>query len=211
MNDSLLRFNNRQKFVTFDVESNSLALNGTLPWQIGYTTHQGKKQTGEFERKIFWPNYEIADNIAALNHFDRYTYEKEARDPLEVLEEFESYLYDPEYLVVSMNGIGYDCHLHNNWRKKLGKKTDYSWMNRHLDILPLYRAIHAGIKIADKDDLLCWQYRHLHNRDRKVKASLSSQLKFFGISFDESLRHEALEDVRLTFEVFQKIIWQLEI
>lgn len=211
MNDPLLRFKNQQKYIIWDVETNSLALNGTVPWQLGYITRQGKKQTGEFERKIYWDQYEISDNVAALNHFDRYTYEKEARDPLEVLEQFDALLYDPEYLVVSMNGMGFDCFIHNNWRKKLGKKTDYSWMDRHLDILPLYRAIHAGIKIADKDDLLCWQYRHLHNRDRKVKASLSSQLKYFGIDFDTTKTHDALYDVKLTFEVFQKIIWQLEI
>lgn len=211
MNDQLLRFNNRQKYVVFDCETNSLALNGTVPWQLGYTTHQGKKQTGEFERKIYWPDYQISEKIAALNHFDRYTYEKEARDPLEVLEEFETYLYDPEYLVVSMNGLGFDCHIHNNWRKALGKKTDYSWMNRHLDILPLYRAIHGGAKVADKDDLLCWQYRHLHNRDRKVKASLAAQIKYFGLEYDEGSHHNAVWDVKMTFEVFQKIIWQLEI
>lgn len=211
MNDSLLRFNYSQKYVVFDTETNSLALNGTVPWQLGYTTHQGKKQTGEFERKIFWPEYQISEKIAALNHFNRFDYERQALDPLDVLNEFEEYLYDPEYLVVSMNGFGYDCFVHNNWRKALGKKTDYSWMNRHLDILPLYRAIHGGAKVADKDDLLCWQYRHLHNRDRKIKASLSAQLKFFGIPFDESSKHEAVYDVKLTFEVFQKIIWQLEI
>lgn len=211
MNDSLLRFNTRQKYITFDVETANLSLGSGLPWQIGYITHQGKKQTGEFERKIFWPDYQISEKIAALNHFDRYTYENEAREPLEVLEEFEAYLYDPEYLVVGMNSIGFDCHIHNNWRKALGKKTDYSWMNRHLDILPLYRAIHGGAKVADKDDLLCWQYRHLHNRDRKVKASLASQLKYFSIPFDDAERHNALVDVKLTFEVFQKIIWQLEI
>jgi DNA polymerase III epsilon subunit-like protein len=211
MTDQLLRFNYGQKFITFDFETANLALGTGLPWQLGYITHQGKKQTGEFERKIFWPDYQIADNIAMLNHFDQHTYESEARDPLEVLEEFEAYLYNPEYIVVSMNGLGFDCFIHNNWRKALGKKTDYSWMNRHLDILPLYRAVHGGAKVADNDDLLCWQYRHLHNRDRKVKASLSAQLKYFSIPFDEANKHDAVYDVKLTFEVFQKIIWQLEI
>lgn len=211
MNEDLLRFKKKQKYICWDLETANLALCTGLPWQLGFITAQGKDIVGEFERKIRWPNYKVDDNIAAMNHFDYYQYEREARDPKEVLEEFESYLYDPEYIIITMNGLGFDAAIHNNWRRSLGKKTDYSWNKRHIDILPVFRAVQMGAKIADRDDLLCWQYRYLNYRDKKIKASLSAQLKHFGIIFDEGQKHNAVYDVKMTFEVFQKLIWAIEI
>lgn len=211
MNDSLLRHNFKQKYCVFDFETSNLALVSEKPWQLGYILAEGKIVKKEIERKIFWPNYDVKPEIAAMNHFDRFQYEKEARDPVEVLDEFESYLYNPEYLVVSMNGFGFDCYIHNNWRKALGRKTDYSWMNRHIDILATFRAIMAGSKTPPKDDLLVWQYNFLHNRDKKVKASLSAQMKHFNLAYNASAHHNAIVDVRYTFEVFWKHLYELDI
>ncbi len=211
MTENLLRFNFRQKYICLDTETNSLALNGTVPWQAGYILAEGKQIKKEIERKILWPDYEISDQVAMLNHFDRQTYNKEARQPDEVLDELEAYLYDPEYLVITMNGLGYDAFIINNWRKKLGRKTDYSWMSRHIDILATFRAIMAGAKTPPKDDLLAWQYTFLNNRDKKVKASLSAQLKHYSIPFNEADKHNACVDVRLTFEVFWKHLYELDI
>lgn len=211
MTENLLRYNFSQKYLVFDCETNSLNTITTRVWQLGFLTAQGKKITNEFERKIYWQDFEIDDNVAMLNHFDRQTYEYEARDPVEVLDEFESYLYDPEYLIVTMNGLGYDCAVHNSWRKKLGRKTDYSWMNRHIDILATFRAIQAGAKNPPRDDLLAWQYSWLNHRDKKVKASLSAQLKHYSVPFDEALKHNACMDVRLTFQVFWKQLFELDI
>lgn len=211
MNEDLLRFKNKQKYLVWDLETSNLAISSGLPWQIGYVTAQGKNITGEFERKIWWPEYKMDDQVAMLNHFDRFQYEREARDPKEVLAEFEEYLYDPSYIIVTMNGLGFDQYIHNNWRLALGKKSDYSWNNRHIDIMPVFRAIQMECKRADKDDLFCWQMRYLNSRDRKIKTSLSAQLKHFGIPFDESKKHDAIYDVDLTFQVFQKIIWGIEI
>lgn len=211
MTEQLLRFNFKQKYITFDFETSNLALVSEKPWQLGYILAEGKIVKKEIERKIFWPNYDVKSEIAVMNHFDRFQYQKEARDPVEVLDEFESYLYDPEYLVVSMNGFGFDCYIHNNWRKALGRKTDYSWMNRHIDILATFRAIMAGSKTPPKDDLLAWQYNFLHNRDKKVKASLSAQMKHFGLFYDTTKSHDALIDVGYTFEVFWKHLYELDI
>lgn len=211
MTEQLLRFNFRQKYITFDFETRNLAISSETPWQLGYILAEGKIVKREIERKIFWPNYDVKPEIAAMNHFDRFQYENEARDPVEVLDEFESYLYDPEYLVIGMNSINFDGFIHNNWRKALGRKTDYSWMNRHIDILATFRAIMAGSKTPPKDDLLAWQYNFLHNRDKKVKASLSAQMKHFNLAYDAALSHNALVDVRNTFEVFKKQLFELDI
>lgn len=210
MND-LLRFKFNQKFVVFDFESRNLSLTREIPWQLGFITAKGKYVTGKFERKIKWPDYRVAPEIAVFNHFNEQQYLREARDPAEVLDEFESYLYDPSYMSVSMNGLGFDHAIHNNWRKTLGRKTDYSWIDRHWDILATYRAIQSGAKNPPKDDFLAWQYSWINHRDRKIKASLSNQLKHYNIPFDESKKHDAVYDVEMTFQVFWKHLYELDI
>ncbi len=210
MND-LLRFKFDQNYLIFDFESRNLALTTEVGWQIGYIVAKGKNIIRRVERKIRWPNYRVAPEIAAMNHFNEGQYLREARDPAEVLDEFESYLYDPSFISVSMNGLGFDYAIHNNWRKALGRKTDYSWVDRHWDILATYRAIQSGAKNPPKDDFLAWQYSWINHRDRKIKASLASQLKHYGISFDDQARHSALYDVELTFEVFKRQLFELDI
>ena len=210
MND-LLRFKFDQKFVVFDGETSNLAITSEKPWQFAWLTAKGKYVTNKFERKILWKDYHVAPEIAVFNHFDEQQYLREARDPTEVLDELESVLYDPSYMSISMNGLGFDCYIINNWRKALGRKTDYSWLDRHWDILAVFRAIQSGAKSPPKDDFLAWQYSWINHRDRKIKASLASQLKHYNIPFNDQARHDALVDVELTFEVFKKQLFELDI
>ncbi len=115
MND-LLRFKFDQKFAVFDGETSNLAIVSEKPWQFAWLTAKGKYVTNKFERKILWKDYSVKPEIAVFNHFDEQQYLREARDPAEVLDELESVLYDPSYMSVSMNGLGFDCYIINNWR-----------------------------------------------------------------------------------------------
>ena len=82
MTEQLLRFNFKQKYLIWDTETANLSLTTGLPWQLGYILAEGKIVKKEIERKIFWPNYEVKPEIAVMNHFDRQTYDNEARDPV---------------------------------------------------------------------------------------------------------------------------------
>lgn len=210
MND-LLRFKFDQNYLIFDFESRNLSLTTEVGWQIGYIIAKGKNIVRRVERKIRWPEYRVAPEIAAMNHFNEEQYFREARDPAEVLDEFENYLYDPSFISISMNGLGFDYAIHNNWRKALGRKTDYSWIDRHWDILATYRAIQSGAKNPPKDDFLAWQYSWINHRDRKIKASLASQMKHYNLDYDPTQHHSALWDVESTFQVFWKHLYELDI
>lgn len=211
MTDQLLRFNWRQKYITIDVETNSLNLTNTLPWQIAWIVCEGKNITGEFERKVWWPDYQMTDQIAALNHFDRFQYEKEARDPLEVLNELWDYICNPEYIIVGQNLLGYDIFVLNAWRKKLGLPTDYSYINRVLDTKALEMAIVKESKSPPKDDLICWQHSWLTHREKGIKTSQAHMLKKYGIEHDPLRLHSAIYDVKMTFEILKRQLWMLEI
>ncbi len=211
MVENLLRFNWGQKYLLFDFETNGLNLTTTLPWQIGFITCQGKQLKQEFERKIWWPEYEIEPEVAILNHFYRPQYEKEARDPIEVLDEFESYLYDPEYIILGQNLLGFDVYVHNTYRKKVGRKSDYSYINRVIDTKALSMAIQKGAKSPPRNDFMSWQISWLNYRERGIKTTQASMLKHYNIPHDSSRLHEACYDCIMMFEIFKRQIQEIEI
>lgn len=211
MQENLLRYDFNKKYIVLDWETNGLNLLSTLPWQLGFIICQGKSVKQEFERKIWWPDYEMEPEIATLNHFYRPQYEKEARDPAEVLDEIESYLYNPEYLIIGQNLLGFDVFVHNTFRKKLGRKTDYSYISRVIDTKALSMAIQKGAKNPPRDDFTAWQATWLHHRERGIKTSQAHMLKHYGIEHRPESLHDALTDVKMTFEIFKKQIFELEI
>jgi DNA polymerase III epsilon subunit-like protein len=211
MNEDLLRFNFNQKYIVFDWETNGLNLCKTLPWQLGFVTCKGKNITGKFERKIWWPDYEMSDEVAMLNHFYRPQYEKEARDPLEVLEEFDSYLYDPEYIIVGQNVLGFDVYVHNTYRLAMGKPSDYSYLDRVIDTKAISMAIAKGSKRPPKDDILAWQYTFLNHRERGIKTSQGHMLKHYNIPHQPELLHNSIYDVEMTFEILKRQLFEVEI
>lgn len=211
MIENLLRYNFNQKFIVADTETSNLAISSEVPWQLGFITCQGKFVKQEFERKIWWEGYDVKPEIAAMNHFCRPAYEQEARDPTEVLDEFESYLYDPEYIIIGQNFLNFDCFIHNNWRKKLGRKTDYSYINRVIDTKALSMAIQKGAKNPPKDDFMSWQISWLNHRERGIKTSQAAMLKHYNIPHNANDLHSAIVDVKMTFQIFLKQIQEVEI
>jgi DNA polymerase III epsilon subunit-like protein len=62
-----------------------------------------------------------------------------------------------------------------------------------------------------KDDLISWQYRLLNHKDKKVKASQLALLKKYSIDFDEKKLHDALYDVEMTYKIFRKQLFEIEL
>lgn len=211
MTDNLLRYNNKQKYAVIDCETANLSLIAGLPWQIAWITCEGKNVIGEFERKIWWPNYEIDDQIASLNHFDRHQYEREAKDSLEVMNELWDYICNPEYLIVGQNFLNFDCYVLNTWRKALNLPPDYSYIERVLDTKAIEMAIAKDSKCPPKNDRLSWMYTWLNHKEKGIKTSQAHMLKKYNIPHDPTRLHEACYDTQMTFEILKKQIWQVEI
>jgi DNA polymerase III epsilon subunit-like protein len=93
----------------------------------------------------------------------------------------------------------------------LGKNTDYSYVNRIVDTLCVAKAQHSDIKFKAGQSLINWQYRLTNFRKRGMKVSLKAMCKANEIEFDESKLHDALYDIKLNKQVFEKLVWQVEI
>jgi len=213
MKENLLRFNKKQKYIFFDFETCCLNL-GSLdnkPWQLAFTVIENSKVVTSKDHWIFWSNLKMSTAAAKMTGWTQAKYDKKAGDAHRILEEFESYLYDPEYMNIGHNILGFDIYVHGIYRKCLGKKPDYSYVHRSIDTLCLAKAIKNDIKFNKNDDLFSWQYRLNNMIDRKSKKKLIDLCKYYDIPVDESKLHDAMYDIQQNYEVFKKMLWEVNI
>lgn len=210
MTNSLLRFKKNQKYIVFDFETEGLNLRYSRPWQLGFIEVEGKSIKNEYDIYIGFDDLSVSADAARITGFSEHTYHKKKKDKLKVLEFFDKFLYNPDYLVIGHNILGYDVYIHNILRKACGKPTDYSYLNRVVDTNCLSKAYKMGLKRVD-GNLTLWQYK-LNNYIKKgLKTSQITMLKEFSIPFEADRLHDAVYDVKMTLDLFHKLIWNIEV
>ena len=126
------------------------------------------------------------------------------------LDFFDNFLYNPDYLIIGHNVLGYDVYIHNLWRLACGKPSDYSYMNRILDTNCLAKAYKMGLKKPD-ENLTFWQCKLNNYIKRGMKTNQQALLKEFDVEFDSDKLHDAIYDVNMTLNIFHKLIWNIEV
>jgi DNA polymerase III epsilon subunit-like protein len=212
VNTDLLRFKNNSNIVLFDYETCSLnlGLSKNKPWQLAFLVIQNGKIVEEVDYRLKWDNLEVSPDAAKITGFNKKKHDSLAVDPKIALDHFEKYLYDKDFLVVGHNILGFDVYIHNIHRNLLDLPTDYSYINKCLDTVCLARAVKKEIPFKN-GSLLSWQYKLNGFRERGLKVSLQQCCKDYSIDFDPKLLHDALYDIKKNHEVFNKLIWQIEI
>lgn len=153
----------------------------------------------------------MSDAAAKMTGWTESAYQEKGQDAKKILEEFESYLYDESYINVGHNILGFDIYIHGIYRRCLGKKPDYSYIDRSIDTLCLAKAIKNEIKFTKNESFFNWQYRLNNMIDRKSKKKLMDLCKDYDISIDESKLHDAMYDIEQNYEVFKKMLWEVDI
>ena len=213
MNENLLRFKKDQNYLFFDFETCCLNL-GSLdnkPWQLGFIVINKGKIVKKKDYWIHWDDLKMSDTAAKMTGWTQVMYDKKAEDAKKILAEFEHYLYDESYINVGHNILGFDIYIHGIFRRCLGKNPDYSYIKRSIDTLCLAKAIKNEIKFSQNDNFFNWQYRLNNMIDRKSKKKLMDLCKDYDISIDESKLHDAMYDIEQNYEVFKKMLWEVNI
>ena len=97
------------------------------------------------------------------------------------------------------------------WLRNMGIRISHeNFIGELLDTNILAKAIAKGDKNPG-NELLAWQMRYLHFRERGLKTNQKHLLQHYNIDFDEKKLHDALYDIEKNFEIFQKQLWELEI
>jgi DNA polymerase III alpha subunit (gram-positive type) len=204
----LLRFSDR-KLIFADMETSNLnLLDGNLPFQCAWIIADRHKIIEKHSYYLKWPNYRISKSAAAITGFNP-NWVKNGDDPEFVLNAFESYLMDEQYILVGHN-VFFDMYVYQLWRREFNKKPNWEPLNRLIDTNLIARAYKEGWK-PDKNNLLTWQYKAMAAFRKGVKTNLTLMAKELNVPIDESKMHDACEDLKINYEVYKKLINLVEI
>lgn len=207
----LLRYNNTFKSITSDFETEGLNLIESRPWQLSYMICEGTKIIEIFDKFIWFNDLRVSPEAARVTRFNYDDYKRKAEPPEQVLEQFESFLYNKEYLNIWQNGLGFDIYIHNLFRKICGKKTNYNYIDRIYDTNLLGKAIKYTNPPQIEENKLLWFYKLFNTHQRNIKTNLKTLCADNEIQYDSELAHDGKYDIVKTFEVFKKQIWKVEI
>jgi len=138
-------------------------------------------------------------------------YNKRKSCPKKALDHFEKYLYDEDIIPLGHNILGFDVYIHNTHRKLLNLPSDYSYIGRSIDTVCLAKAIKKDIKRNKNSDSLSWLYKLLNHREKGLKTNLQQCCRDYDIDFDPKKLHDAMYDINKNMEVFQKMLWEVEV
>lgn len=212
MNKHLLRFNKDQKYIVFDYETCGLNLisRANKPWQLAFLVCERGAIKESYDFYIKWDPLPISEEAKRVTKFDIKKYQSSYVEPDKVLKVFEKYFYDPSYFLVGHNILGFDIYIHNLHRKLCGLDSDYSYINRIIDTNCLAKSIALDINY-DNTDLFSWQSKLCSIRKKGLKTNLKSLCVKYKIDFNENMLHNALYDIEKNYEVFKKLMWDLNI
>lgn len=213
MKKDLLRFNKQQKYVFFDFETCGLNLGSTRnkPWQLAFIVIHDDRIVEQCDYWLKWKGIKVSDGAAKVTGWTQEKYNNKAVDPIDPIAHFEKYLYDPDYLKVGHNILGFDVYMHGICRRLISKNPDYSYLPQLIDTLAISRAIHNNIEYNSGEDFLEWQYKVLSFIGKRSKNKLIDLCKKYEVPFNMKKLHDALYDIQKNHEVFKKMIWDIEI
>ena len=95
MNESLLRFNKKQRYVVFDTETEGLNLITSRPWQVAWMVVEGDSVIEKNDLFIEWPDLEVSEGAAKITGFTEKEYNKRCEPPKQVWDKFSKELLTP--------------------------------------------------------------------------------------------------------------------
>ena len=210
MNESLLRFDRKQKYLVFDTETEGLNLIDSRPWQVAWIVTQGDKVLEEHDVYVKWRDLNVSKDAARVTGFSKEEYERKAVKCSDAMKLFASYLYNPEYKIVGHNLLNFDVYIVNVWRKLLKLTSDYSFVDRIIDTRSIATAIAKNIPV-DQDNFLAWQYKMVNYVERGLRTSQATLLKRYDIPHDPKRLHDALYDITMNYKIFRKQLYEIEL
>ena len=193
-----------QKYLVFDTETEGLNLHSSKTWQLSWIICQGSKILETHDEFIAHKHLNVSEGAKRVTGFNWETYNKKSKTLSQVWSKFEKYIFDPQYIVVGQNLLGFDVYMIAALQRMLGQTPDYSYLPRIYDTRALAKAYREEHD-RPKGNLLSWQYKIINDRTLKAKVSQNQLLKFFDIDFDEDKLHDALYDIKMCYQIFLKL------
>lgn len=209
---NLLRYKTDQKYIIFDFETESLRLHTkNRAWQLGYLLIENGRIVKSCNKYLWWDDLRVSEGAAKATRFNYDDYKIKAEDPEPILIEFNNILSNPEYIKIGHNLLNFDVYINNIMLLELGKNRNFNYLNNLIDTNSLSKMIKLGIKSVDKEKWYETFLKFSNYIEKGLKTSLTTIGKENNIEANYEHLHNADEDIKLNYEVFKKLIWQIEI
>jgi DNA polymerase III alpha subunit (gram-positive type) len=212
MDSHLLRYKDDITFCFVDFETLNLCLSfcHNLPWQASVIMVKGNRIIEELDCFIKWnTKLTISAKAAQITHYSQDVVDQYGKPPEEVFEEIYNRFNNCDY-IIGHNILGFDLFLIIEWCK-LMKRPWKHFIGKIIDTNCLARAIKGSYPFKNGDDLIEYQYKVYHKRDKSIKSSLSLMAKELDIPFDPGMMHNAIYDLRINVQVFNKLKFMIDI
>lgn len=200
-----------QDFLVFDAETESTNLRFSRPWQFAAVEYKAGRPIKQHEIWIDIPNLKVGDGAARVTGF---TYDKwnSKKIPLDDACSQIKEILTGNKVLVGHNVLGFDIYQIRNLFLETGVDIGWNWINKIVDTHCLARAVHyQWTPPKDNYEFMLWQYKLLHKFERGVKSNLGHMAREYSLDFDYTKMHDALYDVGVNGQVFQKIAYDLNL
>ncbi len=205
-------FDTKSKFSWIDVETQNLCLNYrlNLPWQIGIIDVVNGKIVKEQDIMVNWGrDFVMSQDAARITRYNQDEVNRRGIQPEEAWEKLNHTLNNTDYFC-GHNILGFDYFLLNSFYKKLGKEVfDFSKLKGIIDTLAIARGVALNIQPNPNEDLLLYSYKMLNKRSKGIKLTLGALAKQHNIETDENMLHDALYDLKININVWNKLKYQV--
>lgn len=209
----MLRYDKQQKYLIADYEAESLNLYYARPWQCAWMICTLNEVLEKHDHYPFFADLEVSRVAAQVTKFNLQEYKERAEDARGVLDKFESYLFDPQYIIIFHNGLQYDTMVHQTFRRQFGLPRDYSYQSRFIDTNAIAKAFKKNVKPPQYGtiDFLAFQFRLAGLFQTGLKSSLTNLGKEFEIEYDYDNLHRGINDIGLNYLVWKELVNKIEI
>lgn len=206
-----LSHNRSQHVAIADSETENLNLHLARPWEIAYALAKGNEIYKTRCLYPWYPDLNVSPMAAKITGFKWEKYKDLAIPKEEVWEEIKSVIYDEKFLIVGHNFIGFDIFMIRRLALDCGDWCGWSYINRVIDTLCWSRMYHNGER-PDPNNNLGSLVRQLGKPPRgSKKSTLSAMADVFKIPYEKEKLHSAEYDLTLNFQVFNKLVYALDI
>ena len=121
----MLKFD--QLYFLFDTETEGLNHKFSRPWEVSFVIGKGNYIIDRRQIYIDWPDLELSNKVKELTGFDQGKYDREKISQRSVWVWLDT--YNPEYMIVGQNIIGFDVYIATILGQLCGQKIADFWID----------------------------------------------------------------------------------
>lgn len=209
---SLLRHDRTSKFLYLDFETYNLCLHRDFnaPWQAGLMLVQNSQVLESKELLFNWGGrFAMKSSNPSFSHYSERRIQEEGMLPKDAFKFIVDSIDNSDYLI-GHNLLKFDVFILKELAALFGGNY-HNWIKKIIDTKTLALAIKLNVNKTLDEPLLDFQFRFLNFFTKGLKTNLTHLCKEYDIPVDETKTHDAIEDLKLNLQVFNKQKYQLDI